>query len=247
MSSIPFQIKPFGEKALLMEWPSALQLDNLHEILGFTDFIREHHLGVEDWEYVPVYHSLCLIRKSGKVDHPEMVRLLEQWYASYPKGIPYPSRDWELPVCYDPEFGPDLESTADRLGMRPEELVKQHTAQPYPVYGIGFLPGFVYLGGIPEAIRLPRRPTPRLKVPGGSVGLADQQTGIYPQESPGGWNILGNCPIPLFDAERDPPCFIKMGDTVRFRAVSRAEHDLHRIEAEVGIYDFNKKYRNAED
>jgi KipI family sensor histidine kinase inhibitor len=148
-------------------------------------------------------------------------------------------------VCYDLEFGPDLESSAAYLGIDPSELIRRHTAQAYPVYGIGFLPGFLYLGGIPESIKLPRKKHPRSKVIKGSVGLANQQTGIYPQDSPGGWNILGNCPIPLFDPLRNPPCFIELGDTIRFRSISRAEYDLHQIESEVGIYDIRKKYSNA--
>ncbi len=245
MTPTPFSVKPFGESAILLEWPAEVKIETLWEILGFTDYLKEHHLGLEDWEYVPIYHSLCLIHKSGSLDHKMIGESLLRWYESYPKGISYTRREWELPVCYDPEFGPDLEEAAARLEISRSALIERHTAQAYPVYGIGFLPGFVYLGGVPKDIQLPRRPAPRMNVPRGSVGLADRQTGIYPQQSPGGWHILGKCPIPLFDPERDPPCFIRLGDTVRFRSVSRAEYDLHRIEAEVGIYDFDKKYGNA--
>lgn len=125
--------------------------------------------------------------------------------------------------------------------MSTKELIEMHTKQPYLVYGIGFLPGFMYLGGLPEALETPRKSTPRLAVPKGSVGLAGKQTGIYPQDSPGGWNIIGNCPIPIFNINKEPPCFINVGDRVQFYPITKAEYELHRIEAEVGIYRIEKK------
>lgn len=245
MNEISFRIKPFGTRAVLLEWPAEVHTDILEDIVGFVEFLQAGPMPVSQWEFVPVYHSLTLISKSADLDYPSLKEQLEQAYSEYPGPVAREQHHWELPVCYDAAFGPDLETAAAALGMSPEALIEAHTAQPYPVYGIGFLPGFLYLGGIPEAIQVPRREAPRPKVPKGAVGLASRQTGIYPQESPGGWNLIGNCPIPLFDPKREPPCFVSLGDTVRFRSVSRAEYDLHKIEGEVGVYDFKRKYGNA--
>jgi len=152
---------------------------------------------------------------------------------------------WTLPVCYDLEFGMDIEEAANTLKISVEELIKQHTSHQYVVYGIGFLPGFMYLGGLPSSLEIPRRAEPRLKVQKGSVGLASKQTGIYPQDSPGGWNIIGNCPVALFDPSKKDPCFVKVGDKIQFESISKAEYELHKIEGEVGIYKPEKVVLNA--
>ena len=143
--------------------------------------------------------------------------------------------------CYDISLGIDLEDVSERLQLSQEELVFMHTNQQYTVYGIGFLPGFMYLGGLPKALEIPRKETPRLKVPQGAVGLASRQTGIYPQESPGGWNIIGNCPVTIFNVHNAPPCFVNMGDKIQFYPISKAEYDLHKIENEVGVFKLEKQ------
>lgn len=245
MNAPPFRIKALGSEAVLLEWPGAVREEVLMDIMGFSEYLKNHCLEGKSWELVPIYNSLMLC-KGASVDMSVLSRSITKWYGEYPGPEPGHSQEWELPVCYESQYGPDLEATANYLGITTETLIRKHTGRAYRVYGIGFLPGFLYLGGVPRDLEIPRRETPRLKVPKGSVGLASQQTGIYPQESPGGWNLIGNCPIPLFDPSRPDPCFISLGDQVRFRSVSAAEYDLHRIEAEVGVYDFKKKYGHAE-
>lgn len=240
MKTPPFQIKKYGGYALLLEWPKKVDLEILMDILSFRDYLIKNHLTGKAWEFVPIYHSLTLINRSGKVDLDSIGRELPAWYEAHPKGRAVKTQKWELPVCYEEPFSLDLEETARKLHMEPETLIDLHTGRDYPVFGIGFLPGFLYLGGIPNALRTPRREHPRMKVPRGSVGLAGEQTGVYPQESPGGWQIIGNCPIPLFNADKEPPCLISPGDHIRFRAVSKAEYELHKIEGEVGIYNYKK-------
>ena len=241
----PFQIKKFGPGALLLEWPQQVQLETLLDIAGFTRFLRSGKLPEADWELIPVYCSLTLYKHGSAIDAGKLIPQIQAWYAEYPGPGAADTRTWELPVCYTGDFAPDLEATAGYLGITPDALVALHSGTTYRVYGVGFLPGFLYLGGVPEALEIPRRNTPRLRVPKGSVGLAGKQTGIYPQESPGGWHLIGNCPIPLFDPGRKPPFFINLGDAVCFRPVSEAEYNLHRIEAEVGLYSFEKKSRHA--
>jgi len=246
MKTPPFEIKMYGPNALILEWPKKVDLSILMDILAFQVYLRKNHLDGDSWEFIPIYHSLTLINRSGKAQMEAIVKALPGWYNASPKDETPKTRRWELPVCYEDPFGLDLADTAQKLKMTPEALVELHSGRDYRVYGIGFLPGFLYLGDIPEALKISRRAQPRLKVPKGSVGLAGEQTGVYPQESPGGWHIIGNCPIPLFDTAKEPPCQISPGDQICFRSVSKGEYELHKLEGEVGIYNYKKENGNAQ-
>lgn len=131
----------------------------------------------------------------------------------------------EIPVCYDLEFGWDLEEVAAKSGLGKEEVVAVHSGAEYRVQMIGFSPGFPYLAGLPEVLQIARRGEPRLRVAAGSVAIAGGQAGIYPQETPGGWSVLGRTPIRMFCAESEPPCWLRMGDGVKFVPISRAEYE----------------------
>ena len=131
----------------------------------------------------------------------------------------------EIPVVYGGPFGPDLNAVAQVHNLRPAGVVARHTARDYPVYLIGFMPGFPYLGGLDPALATPRLETPRSHVPAGSVGIAGAQTGIYPLESPGGWRIIGRTPLRLVDWQREPPFLLAPGDMVRFVPLESAEFD----------------------
>jgi len=133
-----------------------------------------------------------------------------------------------VPVVYGGTGGPDLETVAAHLQIGAEEVVRLHTGTAYRVYLIGFMPGFPYMGELPAALAVPRCRTPRTRVPKGSVGIAQRQTGIYPVESPGGWQIIGWTPIELFDPHRQPPSLLDMGDTVKFEAIRPEEVDTWR-------------------
>ena len=237
MSNLPISFKPFGEQAILIEWPSKVDESILYDILVFAEYLKTECLDLADWELVPAYNSLTLIHRT-KIESPaDFIEQLRIWHASVESSIPLKRQLWKLPVCYDEEFGIDLNQVTDNLKISVNQLIEKHTAHAYTVYGIGFLPGFMYLGGLPKELEVPRKETPRLQVIKGSVGLAGKQTGIYPQDSPGGWNIIGNCPIPIFNVEKDKPCFVNIGDRIQFYPITRAEYDLHQIEAKVGIYN----------
>lgn len=134
-------------------------------------------------------------------------------------------RNIEIPVCYGGELGPDLAYVAGHCGVSVEEIIALHSEAGYLVYMIGFSPGFPYLGGLPRPLETPRRPTPRPRVPAGSVGIGGAQTGIYPIESPGGWQLIGRTPLRLFYPEEDPPVLLRAGDRVQFRSISREEFE----------------------
>jgi inhibitor of KinA len=131
----------------------------------------------------------------------------------------------KIPVHYGGDFGPDLEKVAEYLCLTPKEVIQLHCSKPYFIYMIGFMPGFPYMGELPDALVTPRLKTPRLSVPAGSVAIAQKQTGIYPVESPGGWQIIGRSPVQLFDPEKEPPALLRMGDLVQFFPISKKEFD----------------------
>jgi inhibitor of KinA len=131
----------------------------------------------------------------------------------------------EIPVCYDAEFALDLDEITQHAGLGAPEVVDLYNAAEYRVHCIGFTPGFPFLGGLPPKLATPRRSTPRKEIPAGSVAIGGAQTGIYPVQSPGGWNVIGRTPLRLFDPQKDPPALLRAGDRVRFRAISRAEFE----------------------
>jgi len=131
----------------------------------------------------------------------------------------------EIPVCYDPEFGFDLNRVAEHTKLSEREIIDLHSTREYRVACIGFVPGFTFLAGLPKKLATPRRDVPRKEIPPGSVGIGGAQTGIYPLRSPGGWNLIGRTPLKLFDPIKDPPTLLCPGDRVRFRAITREEFE----------------------
>jgi len=131
----------------------------------------------------------------------------------------------EIPVCYETEFGLDLEHVAKQAGIHWKEVVDLHCGAEYRVHCVGFTPGFPFLGGLPRKLATPRRDVPRKEIPAGSVGIGGAQTGIYPIKSPGGWNIIGRTPLRLFDPQKNPPALLHAGDRVRFRSIRREEFE----------------------
>jgi inhibitor of KinA len=131
----------------------------------------------------------------------------------------------EIPVCYDPEFGLDIDDVARHAAISPSEVIRLHSTAEYRVACIGFVPGFPFLAGLPKELATPRRDVPRKQIPPGSVGIGGAQTGIYPLRSPGGWNLIGRTPLRLFDPQKNPPALLRAGERVRFRKISRDEFE----------------------
>ena len=154
------------------------------------------------------------------------------------------ARVYKLPVAYGGEHGPDLATVAQHSGLSEDEVVRIHSSTDYRVFMIGFAPGFPYLGGMDQRIACPRLKTPRTRVPAGAVGIAESQTGVYPNESPGGWQLIGLTPAPLFDASRDPPSLIQPGAFVRFVPVDHAEFEQIKGEIAAGSYEVSVEERD---
>lgn len=190
-------------------------------------------------EAVPTYCSLTVIFDPLSLPRRKLEEQLLRLLDHDLDAAGEPARAWQLPVCYDPEYGPDLETVAHTKRLTPEEVVALHTGRTYCVYMIGFLPGFPYLGDLDPALQMPRREDPRVRVPQGSVAITGLQTAIYPWESPGGWQLLGRCPLPLFDAWQPQPALLAQGDQVAFQRISKAEyHKLHAA-ATAGTLDLS--------
>ncbi len=175
-------------------------------------------------ETMPTFRSLTVFFDPLVTGRVTLIELLQPLIDGDGHAAPVSTRGWHLPVCYEADAGPDLADTARAIGATVDELVALHSGAEYRVHMLGFLPGFPFMGGVPERLRLPRRSQPRVRVPAGSVAVAGELAAIYPCESPGGWHLLGRCPVPLFDAAREAPALLAAGDRVRFAAVGMAEY-----------------------
>jgi len=174
-------------------------------------------------ETIPSYRSLLLIFNPLETTFSLLQEKIQHLLNTLdPSQLPEP-KTVEIPVVYGGHHGPDLEWVARYHKITPEEVIRRHTAHTYHVYMIGFMPGFPYMGELPEGLVTPRRETPRTVVPKGSVALALGQTGIYSTQSPGGWQVIGRTPLNLFDAAKWPPALLEMGDQVRFFAINEEE------------------------
>lgn len=184
----------------------------------------EATLGDKLIDLIPSYASLLVIYDALRCDHLWVKQRIQK---AIPQGdveianSTTAGKTVELPVWYSPESGPDLTALAERTGLSVDTVISLHQSREYRVYAIGFAPGFAYLGEVDERIAAPRLANPRLKVPRGAVAIADQQTAVYPDVSPGGWNLIGLCPTRMFDPQAVPTMPVEVGDRVRFRAVSR--------------------------
>lgn len=147
---------------------------------------------------------------------------------------------YKIPFCYENEFSSDLEIVSDKLNLKPEEIIHLYCHKIYTVYFFGFLPGFCYLGSLDEKLHLPRKATPTRQVRAGSVAMTGAQTGIYPRDSPGGWHVIGNTPVLLFQPERNPPCTFERGDAVQFYPLSRSEFEDIKVQVKRGQYQIQK-------
>lgn len=181
-------------------------------------------LGADLVDLVPSYASLLVIYDPLRTDHLSVFKRLHGIAeAAARDDSTAAGREVVLPVYYSTESGADLERLAEQAGLSVDEVVALHSGTEYRVYAIGFAPGFAYLGHVDPRIAAPRLATPRQKVPRGAVAIADRQTAVYPAESPGGWNLIGNCPQRLFDPHANPAMPVAVGDRVRFEAITREQ------------------------
>jgi inhibitor of KinA len=226
-----YKIYALGDSAATIDLGSVISEDTHHRVMEMQQWVANHRFtGLLDC--IPAYSTLTLtyntvlVKKSGQVRGTVFDWVKQQLELAYAHAINpvsqsnYPIID--IPVCYDEPFGVDIDVVLKEKGISKEELIHLHTSKTYLVYMIGFLPGFPYMGVIDEKLMMPRKQEP-VTVEAGSVGITGRQTGIYPYNSPGGWQIIGRTPLCLFDAQKEPqPSLLRAGDRVRFYAIDAA-------------------------
>lgn len=210
---------PMGKQAILMTWLEEVNPKLLQKLLDVMTEIQKQKRS-EIFEVINTYNALLINYKKNIKDFDIEVDALKKILTSSNKQNHSQQKIYHLPICYDEKFGWDLEKIAKQKEIDISTIIKLHSAPTYTVYFTGFLPGFPYLGGLPEELHVNRRANPRKRISEGAVGIGGNQTGIYPSSSPGGWQLIGNCPIPLFDISNQPPCLFKSGDQIKFESVS---------------------------
>ena len=236
--------KRFGEKAILIEWEHNIDAAILSDILAFREKIAQKKQ-INFVDIIQGYNSLTILYKREIVNFNKEVALLKSIYTSTFIQEKQEVFQWEIPVCYDLEFGIDLEEISNKKNISIDKIIKLHTNAIYKIYFIGFLPGFLYLGGLSSQLFVDRKSNPRLNIAKGAVAIGGQQTGVYPNNSAGGWNIIGKTPIDFFDVENVNTCFAKAGDSIKFKSITLDE--FYQLEKEIkeNNYQLLKTLQNA--
>ncbi len=214
------RIVPASDQSLLIYFGEEITIHAHEQIRKLLHLLEAEPVpGVRNLH--PAYCSLLVKFDALKCRHEALEKELRKYLGRLERvKLPEP-REVEIPVCYGGELGPDLEDVASTHGITPERVIELHSSTTYFVYFLGFAPGFAYLGELSQELVTPRLPSPRKKVPAGSVGIAGNQTGVYPFETPGGWRLLGRTPLAMFRTDRGELSLLSIGDRVRFVPISR--------------------------
>lgn len=224
-----------GLHAVLVEWPAQISQDVLKDVLLLKEGVENFY--IKELVYVnSSYNSLLINYGFLEINLIDEIAIIDKIYAAQKAPVQRQGRLWKIPVCYDDCFALDLDAISSEKSMTKKDIISRHSQQIYTVYFIGFLPGFLYLGGMDKLLVTPRKQTPRLAIEKGAVAIGGHQTGVYPNASPGGWNIIGNSPINFFDVSKEMPCFAKAGDQIQFYPISLKAHGDIKILADAGVY-----------
>lgn len=225
---------PFGDRAMILRWNDGISEETNAKVIQAMHAIEKASLpGL--MEMVPAYNELMIVFDARTTDFKTLQSAINSMDFSC-DGITEEGREWHVPVCYGGDYGPDLPIVAAHCDIAEAELIARHSAEKYRVYMLGFMPGFCYLGGLPAALSCPRKERPSLKIAAGSVGIAGQQTGVYPLESPGGWQIIGRTPLPFFNPTR---FWIEAGDYIQFVPVDTREFEHLQLQVAADTFDIH--------
>ncbi|MDD2958158.1 MAG: 5-oxoprolinase subunit PxpB [Lachnospiraceae bacterium] len=212
-----------GDSAILLEFPQKITPAINQRITAVMQLMREQHIeGVVD--VIPAFCSLLVNYDPRIISYEEITERMHQLLKIEISAGEDRKRIIEIPVCYGGVYGPDMETVARLAKMTPEQVIELHSSRDYLIYMLGFLPGFSYLGGLDERLHTPRLANPRIKISAGSVGIGGSQTGIYPLDSPGGWQLIGMTPVKTYDPGREVPILFEAGDYIRFVPVTEKEY-----------------------
>lgn len=212
-----------GDASILIEFGKEISPEINSKITATVQLMKEQHIeGVVD--IIPAFCSLLINYDPRVISYDEITKRMKRLLKMDVKAGESTKRVFEIPVCYGGQYGPDLANIAEHAGLSEEEVIEIHSSRDYLIYMLGFLPGFCYLGGLDERIHTPRLANPRIKINAGSVGIGGSQTGIYPLDSPGGWQLMGMTPVKTYDPEREVPILLSAGDYIRFIPVDEEEY-----------------------
>ena len=224
------KIIPAADSSLLVIFGDVISPELHDQVMALFHALQQWH-DPRVRNLHPAYASLLVDFDPLQLTHDELTTVVQK-LAAAPSAVHASGEVITIPVCYELEFAPDLPELAQHAGLSPEDVVRLHSAPTYLVYFLGFSPGFAYLGGLPEALHMPRLARPRPSIAGGSVGVAGSQTGIYPVDSPGGWRLIGRTPLRMFDPQSEPPTRLQPGNRVKFAPIDRATFEDMKRSAE---------------
>ena len=228
--------KPMGDKGILIQFEQKISPDISAKIRRLVSRIDEAK-NPAVIEVLPAYATVCLVYDPLTMNYEAAKIFLSELLNDQTADEALSSKVFEIPVLYSKETGPDLDFVSQHSGLGIDEIVSIHTSAEYLIYMLGFAPGFPYLGGMDERIAAPRLKVPRQKIIPGSVGIAGSQTGMYPIESPGGWQLIGRTPVKLYDPHRSPPVYYSAGDYIKYRAIDEDEFKHIQEEEKAGRYE----------
>lgn len=229
------QIKITGDTSVAILFGDEISEEINTKIRAFDEALNEEQIdGI--YETVPTYCTLTIHYAPEKIRYNELCEKLNKLLSVSHKAQKMNTIIMEIPVLYGGEYGPDIEYVAEYNHMSVDEVIRIHSQAEYLIYMLGFTPGFSYMGGMDDRIATPRLKTPRVLIPAGSVGIAGKQTGIYPIDSPGGWQLIGRTPVRLYDAERDTPILLDAGLHVKFIPIDETEYQRILSRIEMGRY-----------
>ena len=230
-----YRVLPAGDTAVVVEFGEQIDRAVSVAVLALARRLSEARLeGIV--ETVPTFRSLMVHYDPLVLPTGVLIERIAELVPGL-QTTPQAGRRWRLPACYDAAIAPDLDDVASRTGLTPAQVVECHSSTIYHVYMIGFMPGMAYLGDVPEVLRLPRRSSPRLKVPAGSLAIATLMSCVYPLETPAGWHLIGRSPVPFLQRHPRPAALLAPGDTVSFTPVSLREYEDLLAKSAAGALD----------
>ena len=237
------KILTVGDSSVLIEFGKEISPEINSRIATMVKLLKVQQIeGIVDM--IPSFCALLINYDSRVISYSKLKKRLEDVLKLDAESESIAAEVFEIPVCYGGKYGPDMTNLIEHSGLSEKEIIEIHSGSDYLIYMLGFLPGFPYLGGLDERIHIPRLASPRIKIPAGSVGIGGAQTGIYPLDSPGGWQLLGQTPVKTYDPERETPILFEAGDYIRFVPVS--EKEFLDIEKQVKANTYNCVIRKME-